>query len=278
LPAPRLVAPREWELDRHAAGGLVGLGTIVVLGWAAFAGPLAGPPVPVVATPPRELAAAGAAAQVTGGEGAGLYQASCAACHGQAGEGTPNGPALTSAGAAATDFMLRTGRMPLAEPGQSVRRGRPAFADAQIQALVAFVASLGNGPPIPEVNVTDGTDIAAGRAAYVATCAACHGAGATGDAVGGGAVAPGLLGTAATQVGEAIRIGPGAMPAFDRRQIDDAQLSEIAGYLAFLGDRAAPGGATVGGVGPVAEGYVGWLVYLVALLGVTRWIERRRSR
>jgi hypothetical protein len=28
----------------------------------------------------------------------------------------------------------------------------------------------------------------------------------------------------------------------------------------------------------VVEGYVGWLAYLVALLGITRWIERRRRR
>jgi hypothetical protein len=28
----------------------------------------------------------------------------------------------------------------------------------------------------------------------------------------------------------------------------------------------------------VAEGYVGWIVYLAGLLLVTRWIERRRQR
>jgi ubiquinol-cytochrome c reductase cytochrome c subunit len=168
--------------------------------------------------------------------------------------------------------------MPLPEPGQPVRRGRPAFDEASIQALVAYVSSFGSGPSIPPVEITDGTDLAAGRATYVATCAACHGAGGSGDAVGGGAIAPPLLDTAPTQVGEAIRIGPGAMPAFDARQVSDAELSQIAAYLRFLRDRAAPGGATVGGVGPVAEGYVGWLVYLVALLGITRWIERRRHR
>jgi ubiquinol-cytochrome c reductase cytochrome c subunit len=86
-----------------------------------------------------------------------------------------------------------------------------------------------------------------------------------------------LLDTAPTQVGEAIRTGPGNMPAFDRSQVSDEQLSEIAAYLQFLRSReASPGGAALGGVGPVAEGYVGWIVYLVALLGVTRWIERRR--
>lgn len=265
-------------LDRRGTGGLIAVGALVVLGWAALAGPLAAPTVPVAAPahPRDQLAAAGN--QVQGGDGATLYAASCAACHGPGGQGTDAGPALTNAGAAAVDFMLRTGRMPLADPAQPVRRGRPAFGDADIRALVAYVAGFGAGPAIPDVAVTDGTDLAAGRAEYVATCAACHGAGGSGDAVGGGAIAPPLLGTAPTQVGEAIRIGPGAMPAFDERQVSDEQLSQIAAYLQFLRDRAAPGGATVGGVGPVAEGYVGWLVYLVVLLGITRWIERRRAR
>jgi ubiquinol-cytochrome c reductase cytochrome c subunit len=226
-----------------------------------------------------DLAAAGAAAQVTeAARGEGLFQASCAACHGPGGEGTANGPRITNAGAGLADFVLRTGRMPLPEPGQAVRRNQPAFGDADIQALVAYVASLGQGPPIPDVQVTAASDTAAGRAAYIATCAACHGAGASGDAVGGGAQAPPLLDTPPTQVGEAIRTGPGAMPAFDAAQVSDAQLSQIAAYLQFLRHGAAPGGLTIGGVGPVAEGYLGWLVYLVVLLAVTRWIERRRKR
>ena len=258
--------------DRRAVRGVAAAVAAAGLGWAVTVGPLAPTPIPV-----RQPIETASLLQVTAtSRGGDLFQTSCASCHGQGGEGTANGPSLIGVGALAADFMLRTGRMPLPEPGQPVRRGTPAFADADIAALVAFVSSLGDGPGIPNVQITSSTDTAAGRAAYVATCAACHGAGASGDAVGGGQVAPPLLDTAPTQVGEAIRLGPGAMPAFDDRQISDAQLSEIAAYLQFLKTSAAPGGATVGGVGPVAEGYVGWLVYLVALVGVTRWIERRR--
>jgi len=260
-------------LDRPARLGLIAAALLVLLGWAALAGPLRSPSIP--GTDGRQLAAADAS-QVDGPPGDVLYAANCAACHGSGGQGTADGPALTSSGAAAVDFMLRTGRMPLPAPGQPVRRATPAFGEADLRALVAYVAAFGNGPAIPPVQIDSATDIAAGRAAYVATCAACHGAGASGDAVGGGAIAPPLLGTAATQVAEAIRIGPGAMPAFDPRQVSDSQLSQIAGYLQFLRNNAAPGGETVGGVGPVAEGYIGWIVYLVALLGVVRWIERRR--
>jgi ubiquinol-cytochrome c reductase cytochrome c subunit len=257
-------------VDRRAAGGVAAAVAVAGLGWAVTVGPLASTPIPDAH---RQIAAAQVTADTRGAD---LYQANCSACHGMGGEGTANGPALTRSGAAAVDFMVRTGRMPLPAPNEPVRRGAPIFAEPDIQALVAYVSAFGQGPPIPNVQVDSATDTAAGRAAYVATCAACHGAGATGDAVGGGQVAPPLLDTAPTQVGEAIRIGPGAMPAFDARQVSDQELSQIAAYLQFLKHGAAPGGATVGGVGPVAEGYVGWLVYLVALIGITRWIERRR--
>jgi ubiquinol-cytochrome c reductase cytochrome c subunit len=233
----------------------------------------------VPAAPSAERVALAGAAQVQGGDGAALYAANCSACHGASGEGSGNGPNIQNAGAAGADFMIRTGRMPLPAPDAPVRRGRSIFSEEEIEALVAYVASLGDGPDIPAVDVTDGTDIANGRADYIANCAACHGAGGSGDAVGGGAIAPNLLGTGPTQVGEAIRLGPGAMPAFDEQQVSDQGLSDIAAYLEFLRTgESAPGGARIGGVGPVAEGYVGWLVYLVALVGVTRWIERRRSR
>jgi ubiquinol-cytochrome c reductase cytochrome c subunit len=260
--------------DRRAVGGISALTVIAAIAWLVTLGPLpagaqpTGPSVPAV----------GPAGQVSGPPGKVIYDSSCAACHGMQGEGTSNGPALTDSGAAAADFMLRTGRMPLSAPGQPVTRGRPAFSDADIQALVAYVASFGNGPPIPAVEVNENADLAAGRAAYIANCAACHGAGGSGDAVGGGFVAPPVLDTAPTQVGEAIRIGPGVMPVFDSRQISDKDLSSIAAYLASLRERSSPGGLSVGGVGPVAEGYVAWLVYLTALLLVARWIERRRQR
>jgi ubiquinol-cytochrome c reductase cytochrome c subunit len=261
-------------LDRRGMGGLAALALLGILAWIVTWGPLAVAPLPAGPA----VAVGGAVGQVTGAPGQAIFETSCAACHGLHGEGTAVGPPLAGSGAASVDFMLRTGRMPQPAPGEPVRRDRPAFAEADIQALVAYVASFGQGPPIPAVQVNESSDLAAGRAAYIATCAACHGAGGSGDAVGGGALAPPVLDTPPTQVGEAIRIGPGVMPAFDERQISDRDLSSIAAYLAFLRAKAAPGGATVGGVGPVAEGYVAWIVYLGGLLLVTRWIERRRQR
>jgi len=270
--------PVRWRcgLDRRTAGGLAASLAVLGLGWSVTVGPLA---APVLAGPGAPASPGEGAPQVTdAGRGADLFQASCAACHGPGGAGTANGPDIRHVGAAGADFQLRTGRMPLPQPAEPVRRPQPAFSEQQIQDLVAWVASLGDGPPIPNVQVDAATDTSAGRAAYVATCAACHGAGASGDSVGGGAVAPPLHDATPTEVGEAIRTGPGVMPRFGPDQVPDEQLAEIAAYLQFLRHDAAPGGASLGGVGPVVEGYVGWIVYLVALIGLTRWIERRGRR
>ena len=58
---------------------------------------------------------------------------------------------LRGAGAAAADFYLSTGRMPLADPTDEPERTRPAYPRADIEALVAFVGSFG-GPGIPRVD------------------------------------------------------------------------------------------------------------------------------
>ena len=253
--------------DRRATGGIVAL-VAIVFGWL-----LTGAMSP--APPGHATDAIAAVGQVTGGEGAQLYLQSCAACHGPGGVGSVDGPPLTHAGAASADFMLRTGRMPLSAPTAPMVQRDPVFADPQIRALVDYVAGLGAGPAIPDVQVTQG-DPAQGRDLFITSCAACHGPGAGGDSVGGGFVAPGLLGVDPVIVGEAIRTGPGAMPVFGPGQISDEDLDSIAAYLAYLHEKAAPGGATLGGSGPVVEGYVAWFVGIGLLLLAVRQIERRK--
>lgn len=229
------------------------------------------------ATAHPTAATAQVAGQVVGGDGVALYLQSCAACHGPGGAGTADGPSLIGVGAASADFMLRTGRMPLPAPDAPMVRRNPAFSDAQIRTLVAYVAGLGAGPPIPDVQVA-GADLARGRELFVTSCAACHGPGGGGDSVGGGFVAPPILGVDPVTVGEAIRVGPGAMPVFAAGQISDKDLGAIAAYLAYLRTDAAPGGATLGGSGPVVEGYVAWFVGMGLLLLGARRIERGDRR
>jgi ubiquinol-cytochrome c reductase cytochrome c subunit len=205
--------------------------------------------------------------------GAALYLHSCASCHGSQGSGTLNGPEIQDAGAALVDFVLRTGRMPLAAPNLQMERGTPLFSDADRQALVAYVATFGSGPAIPNVD-TQGADVANGRSLYVANCAACHGPAGGGGSVGGGFVAPNLSQADAQTVGEAVITGPGPMPRFS---MSPDQLRDLAAYTVGLRDAPHPGGITAPTVGPVTEGFIAGLA-LIGLLLVARFIGVRQGR
>jgi cytochrome c oxidase assembly factor CtaG/cytochrome c2 len=209
--------------------------------------------------------------------GRALFAGSCASCHGLAGRGVPGrGPSLEHAGAQAADFYLRTGRMPLANPDDAPVRTPPPFTDAEIRALTAYVASLGNGPPVPRVDPAQG-DLAAGRHAFAEHCAGCHQIVGRGGIVTG-AIAPPLQESTPTDVAEAVRIGPYLMPRFTRRQIDDRTLADIARYVAWTKHPDDRGGWSIGNIGPIPEGMVAWFVGLLALLVVIRLIGERSPR
>ena len=197
-------------------------------------------------------------------QGQALYEANCSTCHGLQAEGTANGPSLQNAGPAAVDFMLSTGRMPLANPGDQPVRDEPKFTPEQTAAIVAYVETIApGGEPIPTVDPAAG-DLARGAEVFLNTCAGCHGAGATGDSVGGGQIAPTIDPADPTQIGEAIRIGPGLMPRFGPETIDQADLDSVAAYLLWIRDHGQDGGLQLGRVGAVAEG----LVIVVVGLGL----------
>jgi ubiquinol-cytochrome c reductase cytochrome c subunit len=206
-----------------------------------------------------------------------LYLVSCSSCHGVDGRGTTQGPGLRGVGAAAADFQLTTGRMPLADPEGQPERKPPAFRPEQIDALVAYVASLGPGPPIPKVDVGKG-DLSAGGTLYRANCAACHSATGAGGALSAGLVAPSLHESTATQVGEAMRTGPGQMPVFGPATFSAQQVDSIARYVGYLQDPADPGGFPLGGVGPITEGMVALLLGIPFLLFVSVRIEESHER
>jgi len=213
------------------------------------------------------------AAQVTRSEAAALYLQNCASCHGQQGEGVASaaGPPLIGVGAASVDFYLRTGRMPLGAPGQRPQRQDPAFDEAQILGLIDHVVSLGGGgPEIPQVRA--GGEVRRGWELYTANCAACHAATGAGNAVGGGNVAYGLSEATDVQIAEAMLIGPGVMPRF---ALDDPDRDAIIAYVGFLRTAESPGGAPIGGFGPVAEGFVAVFVGLTLLVAVSRFVGRQ---
>jgi len=204
-----------------------------------------------------------------GGRGQLLYQQSCASCHGQRGEGTERGPSLIGVGAASADFYLSTGRMPLTKEESNPDRAKPAFGRSDIDALVAYVASLDGGPAIPAVDPAAGR-LAEGEQLYQENCAACHSATGTGGALTSGQAAPSLARSTPVQVAEAVRVGPGAMPKFPPQALNDPQLDSVAAYVGHLQDGGDRGGYGLGRIGPVTEGLVAWVVGLGLLILIAR--------
>jgi ubiquinol-cytochrome c reductase cytochrome c subunit len=202
--------------------------------------------------------------------GADLFSTQCASCHGDDARGvTGRGPAIRDEGRGAVDFVLRTGRMPMADPGTETRRGPVRYTEAQIVSLVDFVGGLGDGPDIPVVDVAR-ADVSNGGDLYRLNCAACHVASGAGAAIGGGRNAPSLMAATPTQIGEAIVVGPGAMPVFDSFEPQD--IDDVAAYIGSLQRGDADGVNSFGGAGPVAEGLAAWLLVLLPLVALTRWI------
>jgi ubiquinol-cytochrome c reductase cytochrome c subunit len=221
---------------------------------------------------PRAPAQTVASASPVGGDvprGRALFTAGCASCHGDDARGVPGqGPSLRGAGAASADFYLRSGRMPLSEPRQEPVRADPVYGDREIRDLVAFVASLGPGPAIPVVRPERG-DLARGRELFTDNCAGCHQVVGRGGIMPGG-IAPPLQEAGATQVGEALRVGPYLMPVYDERQIPQADLDSVARYVLWTRDPDDAGGWGIGNLGPIPEGMVAWFLAGVSLLLVAR--------
>lgn len=235
---------------------------------------LAAVALPGLLSPPAEATVTLQVGDVADGQR--LYATGCASCHGAMGEGTSFGPPLVGAGAANADYQLRTGRMPATDSeGQSPRKPSPYRPD-EIEHLVAFVATLGDGPPIPEFELDDEL-LPRGQQLFVGNCAPCHGATANGGAVGGGWIAPALGPSEPLTVAEAMVAGPGQMPVFDFRPED---LNAVVTYTQYLRAAPSPGGFEIGGIGPVPEGLVAWFVgmggmLLIVVLVGRDWSERR---
>ncbi len=204
-----------------------------------------------------------------------LYNQDCASCHGPGGEGSPRGTALVDAGAASAHFYLSTGRMPIGSATDDIRRGEPAYSDAQVDALVDYVASLGDGPPVPVVD-TQGADLSAGGQLYRQHCAQCHGSTGVGVALAFDVVAPSVLPSTSTQVAEAMIIGPGAMPAFTSSALTDEEALAVVRYVEGLQDPQDRGGFPFARSGRLDELLVAWTLGIGVLLLSVRWIARAR--
>jgi ubiquinol-cytochrome c reductase cytochrome c subunit len=217
-------------------------------------------------------------------QGRELYLTGCSSCHGVDGDGVDapdgsvRGPTLEEAGAASAYYMLTTGRMPLASSEDLPVRKDPAYDEAEIDALIAFVTTLGDGPPVPDVDVAAGA-LAEGGELYRANCQACHSASGAGGALSYGRAAPALSESTPTQVGAAIRSGPGQMPVFGPDTLSREDVDSIARYVRYLEEPDDRGGLALGRLGPIPEGFLVWVLGMGLLIVACTWIGgRSRSR
>ena len=216
--------------------------------------------------------------QQTIDEGKKLFAANCATCHGLSVQGTGNGPSLIGVGAAAVDFQVGTGRMPLAMNGPQAQKKPVQFTEEQIAALAAYVASLAPGPAIPEGRLLDGNgNTATGAELFRINCAMCHNVAGAGGALTEGKFAPSLTGVSAKHIYEAMITGPQSMPVFNEMNISPEGKRDIITYLKYLENNPSPGGYSLGSIGPVSEGLFLWIFGLGGIVALTVWITAKSN-
>ena len=206
----------------------------------------------------------------------------CASCHGVEADGVPaNGtagafPDLVGLGPATIDFWIDSGRMPAKDlAAVEAPRRQPALTPDQALAIAAWVNSLVAGYPYIPTPHLKNANVADGAALFALNCAACHTIDGDGDALAiehvraVAAQHPRLPG----RRGHSHRSGN--MPRFTGNLSDQ----QVRRHRQVRHDRDPapenPGGFGLGGLGPVAEGFVGLAlgVGLLALIGF--WIGDR---
>jgi ubiquinol-cytochrome c reductase cytochrome c subunit len=215
-------------------------------------------------------------------EGKKLYAVGCASCHGTGGQGSSDGPSLVGVGSAAVDFQVGTGRMPAQQPGAQVPKKKNSYAQADIDQLAAYVASLGAGPitPTGEQYSPQGANIAKGGELFRTNCAQCHNFTGKGGALTDGKYAPELADVDPKHAYEAMQTGPQNMPSFPDTTLPEQDKKDIIAYIdAVSGDEAeSPGGFELGGLGPVSEGLFGWVFGMGAMIAVAIWVAARTAK
>jgi ubiquinol-cytochrome c reductase cytochrome c subunit len=225
--------------------------------------------------------------QVTKGKA--LFLVGCSSCHGQNGEGIQTqrgneyGPPLVGVGAAAVDFQVGTGRMPLAQPGDQALRKPPVYDKTETAALAAYVASLGPGPSIPTKDQYDTSgattsEISRGGEFFRTNCTACHNFAGAGGALPRGRFAPSLTGASEKHIYEAMLTGPQQMPVFGNGVLTPEDKRDIIAYLKKNEQTPSYSGFTIGSLGPVSEGMFAWLVGIGSLVGAAIWIASSPAR
>ena len=211
-------------------------------------------------------------------EGKTLFLTGCSSCHGINAEGSGIAPSLIGVGAASVDFQVGTGRMPMADMSQQAMRKKPVYNEEETAALAAYVASLAPGPGIPtesQLNYERDGNVAAGGTLFRTNCAMCHNFAAHGGALTQGKYAPTLMGVTPKHIYEAMITGPQSMPVFSDKTLTPAEKLSIIKWIKSAEAEKPLGGASLGRVGPVTEGLLGWILGLGSLIGVAVWLATK---
>jgi ubiquinol-cytochrome c reductase cytochrome c subunit len=210
-----------------------------------------------------------------------LFELNCSSCHGVDATGTDRAPNLQGLGPATVDFWVSTGRMPLAVATAQPVQKPSRFNRTETLQIVAFVNSLAPTAPdyppgIPTVD-TSGANLVNGNSLFVLNCAGCHTITGAGDALAEGFYAPSLHRIYPRQIAEAIRTGPTQMPHFGPGNLSNRQVADIVKYVTTtIQHPVNRGGLGLGGIGPVAEGFIGLLFGLGAMMLVAFWLGDRK--
>lgn len=236
-------------------------------------------------TPTPQVAVADESASAMLRTGEQLYDTACITCHGANLQGVADrGPSLIGVGEAAVYFQVSTGRMPAMRGEAQAMRKDPAFDEAQIDALGAYIQANGGGPVVPRdengaiaSQSLIGNDVARGGDLFRLNCASCHNFTGKGGALSSGKYAPDLGEAAAVpaQVYTAMLTGPQNMPKFSDRQLSPEEKRDIVAYVKEAAETPTPGGLGLGGFGPTSEGMVAWIVGMVAIIAAALWIGAR---
>ncbi|MBN9611651.1 MAG: cytochrome C [Actinobacteria bacterium 69-20] len=246
--------------------GLVGLVlalAVLGVGYSAFA-------------PTGNSAAAGPVDAETIAHGKSLFDTSCISCHGANLEGVDGkGPSLIGAGQAAVYFQLATGRMPAKANGAQMPRAIPVFDQKGIDAIAAYVQSMGGGAQLPGSIDIANADLAKGAELYRLNCASCHNFTGKGGALSQGKYAPPLNQATNTEIYAAMLSGPENMPTFSDAQLTPTEKLDIIKYVRASNDTISPGGYDLGGFGPAPEGLIAFLVGMGVIVSITLWSGSR---
>ena len=212
-----------------------------------------------------------------------LYDTACITCHGANLQGVQQrGPSLVGVGEAAVYFQVGSGRMPMMRNEAQAVRKAAAFDEGQVDALGAYIQSMGGGPLVPRdangqiaSESLLGSDVARGGDLFRLNCASCHNFTGRGGALSSGKYAPGLDQASPAQIYTAMVTGPQNMPKFSDRQLTPEEKKDIVAYVKTATQTMNPGGYGLGGFGPVPEGTAIFVIGMVAAIGVALWIGAR---